>query len=991
MGESGRATKRRVDALGGVFRDDAHIAEVAAAASRRVGFVVQSTDGTIVGAGSGADDTLCGWSPSALLSQDGSALVHPDDVARSIDARHAVLDGASSELVQVRASRDGGAWVWTELEHRRFRPADADLGPHTVAYLRDVSEAHVDHDALALLTEVRSATEAAPTLDDAWHLGLERIGQLGGFLGGVVWQRRDHVWSVRHAWSADVAREDLAAVVAGRGDLPQAPVTVPLDGSVGAAVWARTHSAIRLLIGHHASHHRLASLSIPVERNVADAGIVVELVSGRGRCENEALVIGVARQLGDAIGHREIKARLSSAERDVWTAFADAPVGAAVVRPDGTLEHANAALAAFLGRTRDELVESSFEAITHPDDRDLGIRGRRALLDGVVEGSDADRRCLFVDGSERWARITIKPERDERGTIVKFIALVRDIDARKRAEFDAQAARARLRATFDESGVAMALVQTDGERPGVLCETNHAFLRLTGIEADGVACVDDVIVGDFTGQFLEGVELLAAPGAEVFHAEIQVHGRSAGDERWVRIVAAPVREAELAGSFAVVHFEDITEQRQAQQDLARMALHDSLTGLPNRALILDRICNAQDRTERSGRHLGMLFLDLDNFKDVNDSLGHEHGDLLLVAIAERLQATIRPADTAARLGGDEFLILCDELSNDPIEAASELESVASRIHLALHDPIRLGEIDAYCTTSIGMEVVSGTAIPVETALGNADAARYRAKSRGRARTEAYGATTRRTTIDRLRMASELRHAVNRDELRVAYQPIVDVASGAAVGAEALLRWTHPVLGEVPPVQFIDVAEDSDLIVGLGEFVLERVCSDISQRHHDEDFYVSVNVSARQLSRYNFVEAYRDQLARFDLDPGRIALELTENVLMDAAGSSLDQLGELRAMGAHIGVDDFGTGYASLTYLKQLPISFVKIDRSFIDGLAHDRDDRSITDAVISLARALDLRVIAEGVETAEQASILDELNCGFAQGFHFGRPVVEAA
>lgn len=404
---------------------------------------------------------------------------------------------------------------------------------------------------------------------------------------------------------------------------------------------------------------------------------------------------------------------------------------------------------------------------------------------------------------------------------------------------------------------------------------------------------------------------------------------------------------------------------------------------------MDRIRTAQLRSRRSGTRFGILFADLDKFKNVNDSFGHEAGDELLRVVADRFRTDLRPGDTAARIGGDEFVVLCEGLSPDDGEAAGELDAIADRLHACLRAPVVLDSREVFVTISIGMNVVDGPDDDIRTLLSNADTAMYRAKARGRSRSETYDATLRMEAIDRLQIDSELHHAVDRQQLTVVYQPIVELPNGRVCGAEALLRWHHPELGQVRPDMFIDVAEDSELIVDLGDFVMDQVGLYLGTRA-PESFYVTANVSARQLSRTDFVDTVERTLERHRLAPHQLAVELTENVLMDAAGSSLSQLNRLRSLGVRVGVDDFGTGYASLTYLKQLPVSFVKIDRSFVSGLVDDPDDRTIADAVIGLAAALDLDVVAEGVETEKQAEILTELGCAYAQGYLYGRPAPPA-
>ncbi|MFK8023776.1 MAG: EAL domain-containing protein [Ilumatobacter sp.] len=964
--------------------------------SRPGPLMIQSADGAVLAAEHGRDSFL-GWDSTTFQELDADALLHPDDRTSLRAVRQAVIDDGVVRYAQVRLRSKHGRWVWAEAEIHRYEFLDSELGWCTISYLTDVSAEHLDHEVMALSTEVRALISSAFTVEDAWRDALASLVTIGGADAGLVWEARGDGFRVRDAWMphGDRRRTEIALAMSRRyiDDFGASSG----EWSAASARWQRTGRVTTDVIEAQDGRTPAGtswSLVIPVMHQLARVTAMIELVTPERFCENEALIVGVAGSLGDAFEQKAVSNRLEAAEAQFRTAIANAPVGVATMRPDRSIEFANDALCRILGRSAEELAGRTFAELTHRDDAHLDTEGATDDGDEHASSRHVEKRYLRPGGDTVWARVATSSVYDDDGVLVRLVKHVEDITARRQAEIQAGRAEARLRATFDDAGVAMALVHVDADPPGRLVEANPAFEALTGIDAAEVGDhgILDVLHPGERADFAEKLLNLVQPSAERFSVQAKVE--SPDDERWARIVAAPVDEGELAGAFAVVHLEDITEQHLAQEKLAEVALHDPLTGLANRSLIFDRIANAQLRAERSGKHLGVLFMDLDTFKDVNDSLGHHAGDQLLIEIAERLKDSIRPSDTAARLGGDEFVILCDELDEDPAEAQRELESVAKRVHGVFERPIALGAIDAFCTGSIGMELVQGTSMSAQTAIGHADAAMYRAKARGRSRTEPYAVAAQQEAMDRLRMATELRLAIPRDQVRVAYQPIVEVRSQRIAAAEALLRWNHPELGEVPPASFIGVAEDSDLIATLGEFVLDEVCAYVARleaaRVIDDAFYVTVNLSARQLSRSSFVDTYRDRLEAHGLAPTRIAVELTENVLMDAGGSSLGQLAELRDLGTSVGVDDFGTGYASLTYLKDLPINFVKVDQSFIAGLESDRHDRTITEAVIGLGRGLDLRVIAEGVETVAQAEILDELECGFAQGFHYGRPAFAA-
>ena len=424
--------------------------------------------------------------------------------------------------------------------------------------------------------------------------------------------------------------------------------------------------------------------------------------------------------------------------------------------------------------------------------------------------------------------------------------------------------------------------------------------------------------------------------------------------------------------------------RQSSDDQIRhQALHDGLTGLPNRTLLLERLNHWLDRADRTGGQAALLFLDLDHFKVVNDGLGHKAGDSLLLAVAERLAAALRPSDTVARVGGDEFVLLCEDIASEP--GALEL---VERITLALDDPFTLDGHERVVTASIGI-ALAGAGTDPEALLRNADAAMYRAKERGRARFELFDEAMRERSLRWLEIERELRSAIERGEFHNLYQPIVD-GQDRVVGFEALVRWTHPQRGVLSPAEFIPVADQSGLIVPIGELVLRAACEQAvlwPQGQDGEPLKISVNLSPRQVSHPALVDSVAEILEETGIEPSRLDLEITETVLIDDTDMALETLTDLKALGVGLVLDDFGTGYSSLAYVKRFPIDMLKIDRSFVDGLADGDEDAAIVSAVISMGQALKVDVVAEGVETCEQAAQLRTLGCEFAQGYLFAKPL----
>ncbi|MEZ5266320.1 MAG: EAL domain-containing protein [Acidimicrobiales bacterium] len=474
-------------------------------------------------------------------------------------------------------------------------------------------------------------------------------------------------------------------------------------------------------------------------------------------------------------------------------------------------------------------------------------------------------------------------------------------------------------------------------------------------------------------------ELATVTGGAADLVSFEIPALIGGEAGWLDVrMSASGRPTARSGGVGVM--TDVTERRRTEERLAHLALHDPLTGLPNRSLLCDRIAQAMGRARRTRETVAVLFIDLDHFKVLNDSLGHDAGDELLAAVAARLAGAVRATETVARLGGDEFVVVAEGLLQ-PEEALT----IAERVHAVLRDPVGIGGIDHPVGASIGVVTVAPDELRSPTdLLAEADLAMYRAKERGRGRVEVFEEALRARAANRMSTEAALRRAIDGGELEVFYQPVMALRSGTVQGAEALVRWRDPERGLVPPGLFVPTAEETGLITPMTRFVLSRALQDFAGL---EGLTVAVNISARQLIDQHFPDDVAELIADSGIDPARVTLEITETAVLADPESSLLVLHRLREQGLTLALDDFGTGYSALAHLQQLPVGCVKIDHSFVDGITASPTDRALVQAVAGLASALNLRLVAEGVESEAQAAVLRTMDCPSAQGYLYAKPM----
>ncbi len=582
-----------------------------------------------------------------------------------------------------------------------------------------------------------------------------------------------------------------------------------------------------------------------------------------------------------------------------------------------------------------------------------------------------------ADGTTFPAEVTLTPMSLDGRTVIH--CAWRDISARKADEAALQLAASVYRNTIE------GIVITDSE--GTIVSVNPAFSEITGFRAEeAIGQTPRILKSDRHDETFYKQLWTRLLDTGQWQGEIW-NRRKNGEVYLQHQTITRIPGPHPAAAQFVAIFNDITELRRKDERIQHLAFHDALTELPNRLLLTDRLEHGIAVAERERQRLAVLFLDLDQFKVVNDTLGHDHGDALLQVMGDRLRTAVRGCDTLSRLGGDEFVVVLTDPENE-----AEVAAVAERIIEAVNRPVDLGPVRVHVSGSIGIALFPDDGMNVVSLMKNADAAMYAAKAAGKSTFRFFNAAMTYRAEERLQLVSDLRLAIDKQQLELFVQPKISLATRLPCGAEALVRWRHPERGLISPADFIPLAEEAGLIISLGEWVLDQSCRTLAQLRKQGfgGMRMAINVSATQLHEGCLEDTIRAMLDAYGLEPATMEIELTESMVMNDPDRAIRLLGKLRASGITIAVDDFGTGYSSLAYLKRLPIDTLKIDRTFVLDADNNEDDAQICRTIIALGNSLRLSVVAEGVETARQADCLAEWGCQTAQGYFFARPMPAA-
>ncbi|BBL60341.1 EAL domain-containing protein [Methylomonas koyamae] len=741
------------------------------------------------------------------------------------------------------------------------------------------------------------------------------------------------------------------------------------DGEASARKAAKQFEIVRRSGIHRFNwtHKRLDGTLLPVE-------VTLTQIQWDGR----PAMYSVWRDMGDSQRAAE---NLRRAKQLMESVIQNIPAVVFLKRADDLrFELFNRAGEELLGYRAEQVLGKTDADLFPPQQADLFADSDRQALaaaetldipESVVATAQGELRCLYVRKTAL---------RDAAGNATHLLGIAIDITERKQAEEEM-----RIAAVTFETDAAIMISDPGGN----ILRVNNAFQKITGYSAEEVAGKnpsilssgrhDNVFYSEMWSRLLE----TGTWAGEIWDR------RKSGQiyPKWLTITAVKNPAGATTGYVAI--FTDITERKRAEAEIRNLAFYDPLTKLPNRRLLLDRFNQALANSARSRQYGAVLFLDMDKFKMLNDTLGHDYGDLMLIEVAKRIGFVVRGSDIVARLGGDEFVVLIEELGEDPLQASNKLIAVAEKIRAALAVAYHIENHVYHSSPSIGVSLFCGDGLSTGDILKRADIAMYQAKNSGRNTVRFYDPEMQQALETRAALEADLRQALAEGQLHLYYQIQID-SNGKPLGAEALIRWLHPQRGMVSPAQFIPVAEESSLILEIGAWVLDTACRQLAawqQQEATRGLLLAINVSAHQFRQPDFVDAVSTAISAHNINVDRLKLELTESVIVDDVGEVVAKMHRLKALGVRLSLDDFGTGYSSLSYLKQMPLDQLKIDQSFVRDVVSDPNDAVLVKTIIDMANNFRFNVIAEGVETAAQHAFLKDNRCAAFQGYLFGKPL----
>jgi len=908
--------------------------------------------------------------------------------------REAMAAGASSRNEEWVTYQSDGRRVLLETIKTPMKDASGKvIGVLGIA--RDITALHNNEQQLRrinraqrLLSDSTHAMmrqdEEQGLLESVCRIAVEAAGYTMAWVGMARQDEAQRVEVVAHAGHNSDYLKDLN-ISWGDNDLGQGPTGKAIrQGTPIVNQNFLTNPAVAPWREAALAHGFQSSIALPLimDQQVVGALTIYAVEPDAFQSEEVALLEKLTEDLAFGLhalrlrlGRDKAVAALKESEFLVRSQFDLGNIGIAITSPDKGWLRVNPRLCHMLGYPEADLKQTTWAALTHPDDLPMDVAYFNRLMAGDIDSYEMDKRFIRKNGKVLYTHLTVSCFRDQ-GEVTLIIASILDITERHRNE-----EKLALAAQVFENTVEGVLI-TDAQSQ--IVTVNKAFTTITGYTEDEVRGRNpSLLKSEHQDESFYQAMWQALLRDGFWQGELW-NRRKNGETypQWLTISA--VRAQNGAVTHYVAVFNDISAIKASEERLNYLAYHDALTGLPNRVLFHDRLEHSIARARRDGRMIAILYLDLDHFKHINDTLGHHVGDEVLRQIAIRLAANSRAGDTIARLGGDEFVVILENEASPRTAAV-----VAHKIASVFATPLKVNEREMFVTPSIGISIFPSDGADAATLLQQADLAMYKAKEQGRNTFQFYESTLSAQAIERMTLENALRGALQRREFFVHYQPQVSLHDGRLLGAEALLRWHHPELGLVSPGRFIPVAEDMGIIGEIGAWVLEESCRQFATwRDAGLDMpRLAVNLSVQQLERQALVEQVSSLLRQWQIPAAQLELEVTESMLMDHTGHAAETLEGLRQLGVYLAVDDFGTGYSSFTYLRRLPIHRLKVDYSFVKDIGRDRNSENIVKAVIALAQSLELELVAEGVEREDQAVFLRQAGCEIAQGYLYSRPV----